>query len=145
MIEHVSQDHLLVSPSPLLASCEQCGSAICELPTSRVISHNTHPVFKTASVVSLVVGSLVLVGWVCDIELFKAVVPGLASMKVNAAIAFECLGLSMLLLSFRQRHHCQLLLAQTAAIGAILLGGATLVEYRFECDLGIDEWFIRDE
>ena len=72
---------------------------------------------QAANAVVLLVGLLVLVGWILDIPALQAVVPGLATMKPNTAVAFFLAGMALWL--FQPR--CWL----TATIFGTDAGGVT--------------------
>ena len=54
--------------------------------------------YASATTVALV-GCVGLAGWVFNVEALRTIVPGMASMKANAAIALALTGISMLLLN----------------------------------------------
>lgn len=87
---------------------------------------------------------LVLVGWTFDIPTLKSVIPGLATMKVNTALAFVLAGSALWLarknpLTQRARH-C----AQVCALLVVVVGGLTLLEYLVGIDLGIDQFLFTE-
>lgn len=89
-------------------------------------------------------GVAVLVGWAFDVGVLKTVFPGLESMKVNTALGLIALGSALLAGSgrkegARRRAASRLLGALVAALGL-----ATIAEYGFLLDLGIDELFVSD-
>jgi|GEM_PF-2422126 len=90
-------------------------------------------------------GLAVLVGgWGFDIELLTRVVPGLESMKPDAALCFVLAGTTLWLLDHERLRHSANLLARALAIAAGAVGLATLVEYTTGLDLGIDQLLFAD-
>jgi len=83
------------------------------------------------------VGLLVLSGWLFGLDVFKNVLPGLATMKANTALCFLLSGLALVL---RERHSLQL----TCAGVVCALAGLTLAEYLTGADLGLDQLLFRD-
>jgi PAS domain S-box-containing protein len=103
---------------------------------------------KSVSIFSTSVGCVVLVGWFVNMPSLKTVIPGLASMKANSAICIVLCGLS---LWFRNRNTTKsvdgkfvLDLAGHFALAVTLVALATLVEYVFHWNLGIDQLLFRD-
>lgn len=87
----------------------------------------------------ILVGFLVLVGWMLDIPALKSVFPGLVTMKANTALAFLFAGLSLWLLQVEEVGNATRRIAQACAGMAALIGLLTLVEYLAGWDFGIDE------
>src|SRR5215470_343921 len=97
-----------------------------------------------ASVVSLLVGLLVLVGgWVFGIEAIKAVVPGLATMKANAAFAFGLGGAALWALRDEAASSRRRALGVGAACVLGVLATLTLAESLTGADMRIDELLAR--
>src|SRR6266496_471482 len=89
--------------------------------------------FRTASRVAgaagVVVGVLVLAGWVFDIRLLKSVSPHLATMKANTALGLTLVGAALWLLpADRGRRR---LLVRGLAFVVAAIGLLTLAEYLF--------------
>jgi diguanylate cyclase (GGDEF)-like protein len=101
-------------------------------------------VVRTASATAILIGLLVLVGWICDISLLKTALPGLVSMKANTAIAFLLIGVSLEQL-MRKNTGRWWSLARTTALAVMLIAGAMLVPFAFDCDPGIDAFPFRDD
>jgi PAS domain S-box-containing protein len=92
---------------------------------------------------SVVTGTLVLIGWVFHISILKTVVPGFASMKVNTAIEFILLGIALFLTQFPvKKIH---LIVLTFLYSLIIINPLiTLLQTVFQFNLGIDQLFITD-
>ncbi len=90
--------------------------------------------------VAAAVGALVLIGWTADIDVLKRVLPGLATMKANTALAFILSGASLLLAGLARLPK----VGFTAAILVVLLALLTLAQFPLGIDLGIDQLFFRD-
>ena len=97
-----------------------------------------------AAALTVIVGITVLLGWVIDAQKLKSVIPGLASMKVNTALSFILVGTSILkrLLNKRSEKHGRLPIV--LALGASLIGLATMAEYAVGRTLGIDQLLFHD-
>jgi len=110
-------------------------------------------VSRAASAIVIAVGGLVLVGWALDIATLKSVLPGLATMKANTALAFILAGVSLWLLredpsprpsplggeGGRRLGEGRWWIAQGCACLVALLGALTLGEHLVGWDLGIDQ------
>ncbi len=93
---------------------------------------------RLAAVVVIAVGCLDIVNWLFNIEILRSVMPGLATMKFNAALAFVLSGIGLLNLCRRPR------IAQIAAFIVFLLGLFTLGEYLFNGNFGLDQGLVQD-
>ncbi|MEO8392020.1 MAG: PAS domain S-box protein [Chloroflexota bacterium] len=108
------------------------------LNANPVLATRIQTLSRRAALLVTVVGSLVIAGWLFDIEIFKTVLPGLVAMKFNTALGFMLAGTG--LLSLRRRPD----ITQAAALLILLLGLLTLCEYVFGWDLRIDQGVVPD-
>lgn len=96
-----------------------------------------------AAAIAGVLGIVVLTGWIFSIPLLKSVLPGAVEMKANTAVGLILSACALYLLGDR-RTQPQQRLAQTLGVAVMALGLATLGEYLFGWQLGIDELLFRD-
>lgn len=105
---------------------------------------------QTTSIISILVGCLVLIGWQFDIEIFKtSLSPNLTTMKVNTALCFLLSGVSLWLQqgkrqSSRGERRIHKSIAQICALAVALVGLLTVSQYLFGWNLGIDQLLFRD-
>ena len=99
---------------------------------------------QVTAIAVMALGCVVLYGWTRGIEPLKTVFPGLVTMKVNTSVGMLLSGTSLWLLlpgaSRTLRGHIARLLALLVA----LIGAATLTEYLFGLNLGIDQFLLKD-
>jgi PAS domain S-box-containing protein len=107
----------------------------------RAGSWNSLPEF--AAVITATLGLAVLVGWMFSIPLLKSVLPGAVEMKANTALGLLLSACALFMLGRRQPGPPQRL-AQILGLAVMALGLATLGEYLFGWQLGIDELLFRD-
>lgn len=97
------------------------------------------------SLIVAISGAAVLVGWHFDIVLLKRILPDMASMKVNGAIAFVLLAISVLLISdLHRRKRLYTFIGDFFATLVILIGALTISQYAFDINIGIDNLFYQD-
>lgn len=94
---------------------------------------------KLMAYIVIFIGCVVVLGWLFDLETLKSFIPGLVNMKVNTAIAFIFIGLSLLLVESGYKFF-----AGASAVLVFLMGLSTLFEYLFGWNLGIDEFLFKD-
>ena len=99
---------------------------------------------KTASIVVVAIGLIVLAGWVTDTVTLKSVIPGYPSMKFNTALGFLLGGLSLFLLLNIQGNRTAEVFAGILAFLLLVLGSMTLLQYVTGYNFGIDNLFFTD-
>jgi len=100
---------------------------------------------QSAAVLVILIGVLVVGGWVLDIQMLKTVFPGLISMMPNTAIGLILAGFSLLLQARSEPVPSKrLLAAQAFALIVTAIGMATLAEHIFNLDLGLDQLLFRE-
>jgi len=90
----------------------------------------------------MVLGILVIVGWLFGIEPLKSVIPGQSTMKFNTALCFVLVGSGL-----ARATAPQAFVRRTAAArggGVLVIAGLTLGEYLAGYNLGIDELVVHD-
>ncbi len=131
------------------------------------VASPVEPTGETLVRVSIVVGAvvagmglLVLAGWLFDLDAFKSVLPGMATMKPNTALCFLLAGVALVLGSAgivarhsnvesgtSQRRLDIGILSYWAGMAAavvMLVSGLTMVQYITGADFGIDQLLFRD-
>lgn len=99
---------------------------------------------RAASGMIILIGSLVILGWIFDIPVLKSILPQLASMKANTAMGFVLAGLALWLMLKEPVTLLQQRVSRVCALVVTLLGLLTLGEYLFGWELGIDQWLFKD-
>lgn len=90
---------------------------------------------------SIFIGVVVLLGWLLDIELLKALLPNLVPMKANSALGFVLAG--MVLLALRCTSPRIRWGGFVCALLVFLLGLLTSLQYLFNVDFALDELLVR--
>ncbi len=85
-----------------------------------------------------------LLGWTLHTELLKRLLPGLPSMKANAAVCFLLASFSLIAYSRSAPRSWLRRAGAACATLVVLVGAATLVEYAFALRLGIDQLLFHD-
>ncbi|MFT3929349.1 MAG: ATP-binding protein [Spongiibacteraceae bacterium] len=91
----------------------------------------------------VLLGLCVLIGWLLDLSVLKSVLPGAVEMKANTALALVLAGSALFIFNRDSERQWQwVVIVLALLIGAI--GAATLSEYIFGWQLGIDELLFAD-
>ena len=94
---------------------------------------------KIASIIAILIGLLVIIGWTFNIESFKSIFPNIVAMKANTAICFILIGISLFYLNEKQISRPKLHISQICAIIVGIIGFLTIIEYLFNNNIGIDQ------
>jgi len=98
---------------------------------------------RVAAAVTILLSVLGLVGWMTGAHTLTSVIPGAAQMKSNTAACILFCGSALLILTFKTDVRFEgLARAMAACVAAV--GAATLCEYLFDWQLGIDELLVKD-
>ncbi|CAN5247359.1 hypothetical protein BH09BAC6_BH09BAC6_08270 [soil metagenome] len=90
------------------------------------------------SVVTILLGVLVAIGWFLNISILKSVLPGYVSMRFNTALCFIVAGSAFKLCITRKYHVIYILLSAFL----IIIGFATFLQDVLNYDLGLDNLFL---
>src|SRR5271170_4057412 len=108
--------------------------------TSPGLVSSFRSVSKAASAVVILVGCLVLVGWMFDVAALKSILPNLVTKKANTAIGFVLAGVSLRLLQTQNRSRRQRNFGWICAAAVTLMGLLTLSQDLFGWNLHIDQF-----
>jgi len=98
---------------------------------------------RIAGILCMIAGTLTVLGWIMNIELFKALIPGFTTIKINTAICLTFSGLALFLFSFEESNRPRWVLPIVAFI-IMFTGLLTLFEFISKKDVGIDQLLIAD-
>jgi len=104
---------------------------------------------KTAAFLTMLLGIMVLAGWIFNIPVLVSGNPGFVSMKANTALGFILSSLAFYLARPRGRHQSPKTpplkaFSPLLALFVLILVLATLSQYLFDIDLGIDQFLVKD-
>lgn len=92
----------------------------------------------------ILLGIAVLLGWAFDIEILKAVWPGLATMKANTAICFVLAGIALCLATLTKPGGWRWHIVRLLGLAILLISALSLAADVFGFNPGIDQMFFRD-
>lgn len=99
-----------------------------------------HTLIRSAAIVSIIVGFLVIIGWIFNIQLFKTVIANYPAMKFNTAICFVLAGLSLLFIT--KESSSANIIYKILALLIFLFGLISFSENIFEFNSGLDNLFF---
>ena len=95
---------------------------------------------RFASIISIVLGSIVFVGWIFHLHLLTTIIPGYVSMKFNTALLFVLLGTILYTLISEKWKWLRIFFS----VILLLTGISTFIQSIAGVDLGIDQFLIKD-
>ena len=98
---------------------------------------------RNLSIMVMLVGSMVILGWMLDSATLKSVFPGFVAMKANTAACFIFSGVSLRLWHQHPASRSIQRIAQGLALLVSTIGCLTLIEYGFHLNLNIDQILFR--
>ena len=99
-----------------------------------------------AGILATAIGAVVLIGWLFDIETLKGILPIWVTMKANTAVGILLSGLAVVLISLETVPAKTGLRQARKVLSATVffIGLATLFEYVFDVNLGIDQLLFHE-
>ncbi len=112
------------------------------------MSQDSYSVYRTIARVGggllVLLGILVMLGWISNIAVLTTVLPGRIAMKPNTAAGFLFLGAALVLLTWPKKTRGTQLLCAASAMIVVFIGLTTAFEYLFHADLQIDQLLFKD-
>ena len=100
---------------------------------------------KSSCLLIVMIGILVLIGWIFDIHVLTSFYPGFVGMKPSTAISFIFAGLSLWFLINHESQKLKIYKWQTSAAVVIAISGFALLQSIFDLKFGIDSLFIKEQ
>ena len=98
---------------------------------------------RLAATLTMLFGLAALAGWVFGIPSLSSVLPGATAMRANTAVTLILCGASLLMQADRVTVRLDRA-ARILALAVVAIGVATLAEYVFELQMGIDRLLLKD-
>lgn len=108
-------------------------------------SSRARTVVMTTSILALLVSSLVLCGWMLDVELFKRLFPQLVAMNPTTAVAFILFAISLWLSSSEDAGARIRFIVKLCAAVVALIGLLKLSEVVCGWPAGVDQWLFAEK
>lgn len=101
-------------------------------------------IFFTATGITIILAMIVIIGWYLENNLLTSIFPGQVDMKFNTAVGFLLASLAILLFYFSAKNKSLYKIACFLSLSVAAIGLLTLLEYIFDFNPGIDEFFVMD-
>ena len=96
------------------------------------------------AILSIIVGAIVMGGWIFDRPSLQNIIPGFVAMKLNPSFCFILFGFALLITRFKRQRYSKSVFIVLSLLGT-LIGFLTQLQDLFHFNLGIDELFIIDK
>jgi signal transduction histidine kinase/CheY-like chemotaxis protein len=116
-------------------------------PPSGFHHYSYHSALRFARILSVLVillGIIVLMGWILQVEFLKSVLPGYVTMKVNTALCFILCGTSLLLGHVSRHTSLKKAISTSLAALVFIIASLTLVEYISGLSFGLDQLLFHE-
>lgn len=100
---------------------------------------------KSSCLLLVIIGTIVLIGWVFDIPILTSFYPGFVGMKPSSAISFIFSGLSLWSLNYHGSKKLKTFDWKSSVVVVIVISGFTLLQNIFDLKFGIDSLFIKEQ
>jgi len=107
--------------------------------------HRSKNISISAAVITLLIGTMVIVGWFTYNDFLMSIVPGSEKMKFNVALGFVFSSIVLLLYHFPVKKKIWHRIPVILSVVVSLMGLLTLLEYVYDLNFGIDELFFKGE
>ena len=96
------------------------------------------------SVLTIITGIVIMVGWIFDIPPLQSIVPGFEAMRFNAALCFVLFGSAMVITQYKTTVYTYPTFFLLSLLGS-LIGLVTLSQDLFNFNSGLDQLFVFDK
>lgn len=96
------------------------------------------------SLLIVIIGFLVLMGWLFHIPILLSPGHGFSTIKSNTGLAFLLIGFSLWFIQTKRINLHNKQIAQILACIVVIIGVLTLIEYIFNLNLGIDQLLFKE-
>ncbi len=100
---------------------------------------NLKTVSEILSIVIVIIGIIILIGWAFNIPLFKSPGPDFPTIKSNVALCLILIGASLWLQQTKRINVRNRRAAQILAIIVLIIGLLTIIEHLFNLNFGLDQ------
>ena len=110
-----------------------------DLSNSINFRSNLKTVSEILSIILIIIGFIILIGWAFNIPIFKSPGPEFSTIKSNIALCLILIGASLWLQQTKRINVHNRRAAQILAIIVLIIGLLTIIEHIFNLNLGLDQ------
>ncbi len=110
-----------------------------DLSNSITFRANLKRFSEILSIVIIIIGVIIFIGWSFNIPILKSPGPGFPTIKFNSALCFILIGASLWLQQTKRINKRNRYIAQVLAVIVLLIGLIAIIEHLLSLNLGIDQ------